>query len=244
MAQFFLRDKPILFREYGRSVQDMVESIRAEADRPKRTQLARTLIELMRMLNPQPGSETPEYYQKLWDHLHIMGEYELDVDSPFPLPAPEKAFAKPQPLKPPLTHVRFKNYGRNAELIVERFLAMEEGDERDGAIAFLGRLIKSFYAAYNKEIMDDNAISARIYELSAGKVKPNLERIVELGLSYNAPHAGSARAVHNFQIENQPSQPSQPRERDNRRQQNFRRGGPTGQGGGNQGGGGHKRRRY
>ncbi len=30
-----------------------------------------------------------DYWQKLWDHLFIISNYELDINSPFPKPTPQ-----------------------------------------------------------------------------------------------------------------------------------------------------------
>jgi hypothetical protein len=214
------RDQQILFKEYGRNVQSMVEFIKAEDDRAKRTQLAKTLIELMRMLNPLPGNDTPDFYHKLWDHLHIMAGFELDVESPFPVPTPEKVAERPQPLKLPGSHIKLKNYGKNIELIMEKAALIEDVEEREAAIGYIGRLIKSFYAGYNKEILDDANVLGTIRELSNGKLTMDLAKIEAEGL-----FAVSSRpAVHNFQHENQQQgrEGREPREQQRQGGQNFR----------------------
>lgn len=194
------RDQQILFKEYGRNVQNMVAFIKEQDDRAKRTQLARTLIELMRMLNPLPGNDTPDFYHKLWDHLHIMGGYELDVDSPFPVPTPEKVAERPQPLKLPGSHIKLKNYGKNIELIMEKAAAIEDQEEREAAIGYIGRLIKSFYAGYNKEILDDANVLGTIRELSNGKLTMDLAKVEAEGLF--ATNTTNRPVMHNFQHEN------------------------------------------
>ncbi len=39
----------------------------------------------MNMAHPELKSQN-EIEQKLWDDLHVMSNFELDVDSPYPLP--------------------------------------------------------------------------------------------------------------------------------------------------------------
>ena len=195
----FNRDRQILFREYGRNIQVMVHHIAELDDRAKRTQLARTTVELMRMLNPQPGNDTVEFYQKLWDHLHIMGNFALDVESPFPVPTPEKLAEKPQPLRPAGGHVKFRSYGRNLELMVKKATAIEDEEERFSAILFIGRLIKTFYANMNKETLEDKSILRILGEMSNGKLTLPPDALSERESLFVVGR--NVTPLHNFQQE-------------------------------------------
>ena len=74
----------LLMKEYGRHVQLIVESCMREKDRDKRNIFAKELIELMGQLNPHLRN-VEDFRHKLWDHLFIMSDYKLDVDSPYPI---------------------------------------------------------------------------------------------------------------------------------------------------------------
>jgi N-glycosylase/DNA lyase len=78
------REKLIL-PEYGRYIQNMVEEAVQIQDREKRTRQVKAIVNAMSALNPQLR-EMNDYYHKLWDHVHIIADYKLDVDSPFPPP--------------------------------------------------------------------------------------------------------------------------------------------------------------
>lgn len=86
--------------EYGRNVLKMVEEVKAVKDRDKRTEQAKAVIRVMEILNPQVHSED-NWEHKLWDHLFIMADYDLDVDAPYPVPSPEQRKTRPDiiPLK-------------------------------------------------------------------------------------------------------------------------------------------------
>ena len=102
----------IILSEYGRGVQELIQHLKDEQDRDKRNRMARTIVQVMINLNPSV-KELDNYQQKLWDHLQIMGDYSLDLDSEYPMPQAENLTSKPEPLgyKGALTRYRF--YGRN-----------------------------------------------------------------------------------------------------------------------------------
>ena len=65
--------------EYGRNVQKMVAYLKTIEDRDKRNEQARAVVKVMELLNPQVHLQD-NYEQKLWDHLQIIADFELDVD--------------------------------------------------------------------------------------------------------------------------------------------------------------------
>ena len=72
----------LILKEYGRNVQRLVDYIRTIPDKEKRTELAYTLIELIKQLNPTVR-ESVENPQRLWDDLFIIADFNLDVNNPF-----------------------------------------------------------------------------------------------------------------------------------------------------------------
>src|SRR5882724_10239122 len=84
----------IKLKEYGRNVQKLVDYIRTIPDKEKRTELAYTLIELIKQLTPSLKDQ-PENPQRLWDDLYIIADFNLDVNNPFPVPEPEVLFKNP-----------------------------------------------------------------------------------------------------------------------------------------------------
>ena len=83
--------------EYGRNVQKMVDYLKTIEDREKRNEQARAIIKVMEIINPAVHLQD-NFEQKLWDHLHIISGFDLDVDSPYPAPAPESLNDRPQPV--------------------------------------------------------------------------------------------------------------------------------------------------
>lgn len=169
---------PLILREYGRNVQKLVKYLKTIEDKEKRTAYANTLIDLMRQVTPS-FKETQETTQKLWDDLFIMADFELDVESPYPVPEPEVLTKKPKRLDYLSNRIKFKHYGRNIELLVKEAAAKEDPQEREDAIIYIGKLMKSFYSTWNKEVIDDSVILENIKTISGGELDINLDKVRE-----------------------------------------------------------------
>jgi len=166
----------LLLREYGRNVQDLVNHILTIQDRAERTRLSQLLINLMAKLNPQLR-DTQDYQQKLWNHLFVMSGSQLDVDAPYPLSAMEYLNDKPQRMRYPLEVPKYKHYGQNVELLIQRATELEDEKEREAAIISIGKLMKTLYRSYNKDSITDDVILTDIRQLSKGKLNMDLAYI-------------------------------------------------------------------
>jgi hypothetical protein len=168
----------IILKEYGRNVQKLVEYIRAIPDKDKRTELSYTLIELIKQLTPTIKDQ-PENPQRVWDDFYIIADFNLDINSPYPVPEREILFKKPRKVDYPQSAIRFKHYGKNIEKLVKEALKLEDAQEREDAIIYLGKLMKTFYGNWNKETLDDSVILKDIQEMSGGALKMTIEKVRE-----------------------------------------------------------------
>lgn len=168
----------IILKEYGRNVQNLVDYIRTIPDKDKRTELAYTLIELIKQLNPTVR-ESVENPQRLWDDLFIIADFNLDVSNPFNPPEKDILSKKPMQVPYPQSEVRFKHYGKNIERLVKEAQKKEDPQEREDAVIYLGKLMKTFYGNWNKEILDDSVILKDIQLMSGGKLSMNLDKVRE-----------------------------------------------------------------
>ena len=64
-------------------------------DRRERNRQARAVIAVMGNLNPLLR-DTADFTHKLWDHLFIMSDFQLDVDSPYPQPSRQELTMAPR----------------------------------------------------------------------------------------------------------------------------------------------------
>ncbi|MGB3466590.1 MAG: DUF4290 domain-containing protein, partial [Cyclobacteriaceae bacterium] len=144
-------------REYGRNVQNLVGKVVEVEDEEKRSRYAYTVIELMKMINPNV-KEGPEYEQKVWDDLHIISDFDMNVESPYPTPDKSILGRKPERVGYKLKNIRFKHYGKNMELFIKKAMELEDPEEREAAVIHIGKLMKTFFAVWNKDNVDDAVI--------------------------------------------------------------------------------------
>lgn len=166
----------LILKEYGRNIQMLVAYLDTLEDREKRSEMAATLIELMKLINPS-AKDAQETAQKLWDDLYIMSDFGLDIDGPYPKPDREILNKKPDRLGYRTSEVRFKHYGRNIELLIQKAIDLEDAEEKEAAIIHIGRLMKGFQFAWNRDIGDEGTILKDMRYLSKNKLDIDLEKV-------------------------------------------------------------------
>lgn len=156
--------------EYGRNVQKMVDYLKTIEDRQKRNEQARAIIKVMEIINPAVHLQD-NYEQKLWDHLHIISGFTLDVDSPYPAPAPESLDEKPLPVEIVKTPIKATHYGRNIEKMIDLIAQKEDGEEKTAMIRTLAVYMRQQYLIWNKDTVSDETIFQDIEKLSEYRIK-------------------------------------------------------------------------
>lgn len=163
------RNKLIL-SEYGRNVQNMVKYICALPSKEERNRYAQVVIDLMGFLNPHLR-DVADFKHKLWDHLHIISDYKIDVDSPYPKPTPEQVHLKPDPLHYPHQRIRYKHYGKTVELMIAKAKLIEEPDRRRHMTQSIANFMKMAYVQWNKDSVSDESIISDLTALSGGELR-------------------------------------------------------------------------
>ncbi len=185
MQQFITHEyantEDIILREYGRIVQKMALHLLTIEDREKRSNLAITLIDLMKQVHPT-YRDMQDINNKIWDDLYIITHFELDVDAPYPKPDPKAVGKPPQTVAYNNNNLRFRHYGRNVELLIEKSLTMTDAEEQKTAISFIARMMKTFYITWNKDNVDDKTIINHIDEYTKGKLLFDLNELREAEL--------------------------------------------------------------
>lgn len=172
-------NKPHLtLKEYGRNIQQLAEHISTMDDREERSRYAKAMIALMVRLNPNI-KDPNESAQKMWDDLHIMSDFQLEIDSPYPMPDRDILYRKPERLQYSRDNARFKHYGKNVEKMIRNALEVEDEVQQKAALVQAGRLMKGFYMTWNKENVDDEIIIKNINELAGEKVNLTVEEVKE-----------------------------------------------------------------
>ncbi|NOX48820.1 MAG: DUF4290 domain-containing protein [Chlorobi bacterium] len=157
-------------KEYGRNVQKLVQYALTIEDREKRTAFAKLIVQIMGTLNPQ-ANNAGDFRHKLWDHLYVISEYQLDVDGPYPPPSKEDIEAKAPKLEYQKNNIRYKVYGSNMEKIIAKAIEFEEGPEKEALIKTIANHLKKSYLNWNRDSVNDDLIFEHLEVLSDGKLK-------------------------------------------------------------------------
>lgn len=155
--------------EYGRNVQKMVDHAVGLATKEERNKVANAIIKVMGELNPQLR-DVEEYKPKLWTHLFIMSDFQLDVDSPYPLPTRESLEEKPKRVDYPQSPIKIGHYGKIVEQLIEKACEMPEGDERLALTKVIAGLMKRFHLTFNTTSVEDQVIANHLKLLSKGRL--------------------------------------------------------------------------
>lgn len=159
----------LIIPEYGRNVQKMVHSIIAIEDREKRNHQAKSIIEVMGNLNPHLR-DVPDFKHKLWDHLFIMSDFHLDVDSPYDRPSKESFEEKPEMLKYSDNNIKYRHYGKILPLIIKRTIDLDEGEYKDFLVFTIANHMKKSYLTWNKANVEDEVILKHLSHISDDKL--------------------------------------------------------------------------
>ena len=156
--------------EYGRNVQKMVDYLKTIEDREKRNEQARAIIKVMEILNPAVHLQE-DYEHKLWDHLFIISGFDLDIDSPYPMPAPESLHERPQMVPIQKKPIKANHYGRNIESMIDLVAEKEEGETKAAMIRSLAIYMRQQYLIWNTDTVTEETIFQDIERLSEGRVR-------------------------------------------------------------------------
>ena len=127
------REKLVL-PEYGREIKKMVDHAMSLPTKEERQRCANTIIDIMERMVPQ-NRDNQDYKHKLWDHLALLSNYQLDIDWPYDVSGAQQITAKPEPLGYPMTHIPVRHYGKMMPLSVEpRIGRRREGDLGHGPL--------------------------------------------------------------------------------------------------------------
>jgi hypothetical protein len=160
----------LVIREYGRHIQKMVDHLLTIEDKERRQRQAQVVIELMGVLNPHLKN-VEDFRHKLWDHLFLISDFKLDVDSPYPIPTAEKLRRKPDPLPYPKRYPKYSHLGKNLEIVIDKALKEENPEKRQGFANAIAYYMKLAYNNWHKDQVHDDAIQQELTSLTKGQLE-------------------------------------------------------------------------
>ncbi len=156
--------------EYGRHIQEMIDSLCKIEDRRERNRQARAVIAVMGNLNPLLR-DTADFTHKLWDHLFIMSDFQLDVDSPYPRPSREELTVKPNRLAYSQGRITYKHYGKYVERMISSLKDTPSPQQVGRTVDNLARYMRAKSYEYNQEHPNNEVIVRDIKRMSDGSIE-------------------------------------------------------------------------
>ncbi len=188
--------------EYGRHIQEMIDSLLEIEDRRERNRQARAVIAVMGNLNPLLR-DTADFTHKLWDHLFIMSDFQLDVDSPYPRPTRQELMVSPHHMPYTQSRINYKHYGKYVERMIGRLAAEPNPRVVASTVDNLARYMRAKSYEYNQEHPNNEVIVKDIKRMSGGAIEidevalNNLRSDYKQHFSARSPKNGSSnRAGH------------------------------------------------
>ena len=160
----------LIISEYGRNVQEMVNFICEQEDREKRNRMASTLVNILANMHPEMRDQG-DLKHKLWDHVHVMADFKLDVDSPYPTPPRPLDMPGPKRVKYTQEDIKLRPYGKYMQRIIEKATEFEDGPEKDALVKIIANGLKKMYLNWNRDSVNDELIHEHLSLLSAGRLK-------------------------------------------------------------------------
>ncbi len=181
--------RKLLLPEYGRHIQEMVDTISQIEDRTARNRQAQAVIAVMGNLNPLLR-DTSDFTHKLWDHLFIMSDFKLDVDSPYPQPSRQELTMQPKLLNYSKRRISHKHYGRYVPKIIKVLCddPNEEGVAR--AVDNIARFMRAKGFEYNEEHPNNELIIKDIKMMSEGRIEMDEDAINNIRSEYKEGSVG------------------------------------------------------
>lgn len=160
----------LVIHEYGRNIQRMIEHALTLEDQEERNKCVRAVISVMGQLFPHLR-DIEDYNHKLWDHLHIIAGFRLNVTSPYPKPDEEHLQSRPDPMPYPNNQIKFGHYGHYVEAMIRKCAALEEGEEKNAFALTIANVMKYNATNWNRNIVHDDVILKDLDTLSNGRIR-------------------------------------------------------------------------
>ncbi len=157
----------LILPEYGRNVQNMIAHAMEISDRKERNRAAQAIIEVMGQLNPHLR-DVDDFRHKLWTHLFVMSDFNLDVDSPYEIPKAESLQEKPKLMAYPKSKIRYGHYGKYTQEILESSKGVTKEDEREYLKNTMANFMKKQFLSHNNDTVENHVIADQLKELSKG----------------------------------------------------------------------------
>jgi hypothetical protein len=166
------REKLVL-PEYGRDIQKMVDHAMTLPTKEERQQCAESIVAIMGRMYPQNGDRKMRE-QKLWDHLALMSNFQLDIDYPYDVSEAKNITTKPTPMGYPMRDIPVRHYGSMVFELFQKLKTMEPGEERDALVCLTANQMKRSLLQWSRGSADDAKVAADLAHYTDGVIQLDL----------------------------------------------------------------------
>jgi len=161
----------LIISEYGRNIQNMILTIKDEKDYIKRQEYAEAIVDLMHQMHPT-DKNNPDSKTKLWHHLFKIAGFDIHVTPPTgEAPTEDDIKIKPIEIEYPETLRKFRHYGKNVQVLVEKAMQMEDNEKREEFVMIIAAYMKLAYRTWNREhFVSDDVIKQDLHTMSEGQI--------------------------------------------------------------------------
>ena len=181
--------------EYGRHIHQMVDNLMAIEDRDERNRKARVVINVMGNLNPLLR-DTPEFTHKLWDHMFIMSDFKLDVDSPYPIPTSMTLTPVPRRMDYPDEKVGLKHYGKYVKKVIRSLEGVRDQEAVQEVLGDIARYMRTKSYEYNQEHPNNEAIIKEIKRMSDYRISVDEDALSLIKSEYKQAPVRSKKPLY------------------------------------------------
>lgn len=172
--------KALALPEYGRHIHQMVDHAMTLKTKEERTAAAESIVAVMGNLFPHLR-DVNDFRHKLWDHLAIMSDFKLDIDSPFETPERDDFESKPDNVPYSENRMRFRHYGRLVEAMVAEAIKLDDEELKKHLVSLIASHMRNSLYNWNRDHATDERIQNDIKALSKGELDVDLEWVKQTG---------------------------------------------------------------
>lgn len=161
------------YREYGRNIKKMIDTVCAVEEGEPRKEATRALISVMGQVSGLSLRDEVSLH-KLWDHLMVMSEFRLESAWPFAQEelaelkkrAGEETNKPHERLQYKNTEIDRRHYGEYLESMIKKLKDLPDGEEYDSLVMLIAQQAKRSYLVWNGDLSDDEIVVNQIVQMS------------------------------------------------------------------------------
>lgn len=159
---------PLVIKEYGRGVQDLLRRANAVEDDAERQAYVERVLEIMVEAAPDVKNQD-NYRERLWKHAFQIAGEPLKVSVPEGIDvSPDAERERPERLPyPEGAKTRMRHYGENVQSLIRAAKELDDGPEKDLATYTAAYYMKVALDAWDQgKFVNEEMIRRDLYEMS------------------------------------------------------------------------------